>query len=116
MQGHLTVVLDLDGTLVSSYTPARAPRLPPGMNTYIVGKGARMNPNGVFVVERPGLSHFFQQLSSFAGMHSLTNMRLRTFASSAIVFKLNKCLLLQRLCCSQRAWRIMRPQSQTGFS
>ena len=67
VQGHLTVVLDLDGTLVSSYTPARAPRLPAGMNTYIVGKGARMNPNGVFVVERPGLTHFFQQLSSFAG-------------------------------------------------
>ena len=66
-QGHLTVVLDLDGTLVSSYTPARAPRLPAGMNTYIVGRGARMNPNGVFVVERPGLTHFFQQLSSFAG-------------------------------------------------
>ena len=57
------MVLDLDGTLVSSFTPARAPRLP----GYIVGRGARINPNGVFVVERPGLLDFFAQLSEFAG-------------------------------------------------
>lgn len=66
-QGRLTVVLDLDGTLVSSFTPARAPRLPAGMESYIVGRGARINPNGVFVVERPGLFEFFAQLSEFAG-------------------------------------------------
>ena len=69
MQGRLTVVLDLDGTLVSSFTPARAPRLPPCMESYVVGRGARINPNGVFVVERPGLFEFFQQLSEFAGLN-----------------------------------------------
>ncbi|KAK9844379.1 hypothetical protein WJX74_001674 [Apatococcus lobatus] len=64
--GKLTVVLDLDGTLVSSFTPRRAPHLPPGMNTYLVGKGSKLNPNGVFVVERPELAAFFKSLSSFA--------------------------------------------------
>lgn len=67
LQGRLTVVLDMDGTLVSSYTPARAPRLPAGMLSYIVGRGARINPKGVFVVERPGLREFFAKLSEFAG-------------------------------------------------
>ena len=67
MQGKLTVVLDLDGTLVSSFTPRRAPHLPPGMHTYLVGKGSQLNPNGVFVVERPELAPFFKSLSTFAG-------------------------------------------------
>lgn len=67
LQGRLTVVLDMDGTLVSSYTPARAPRLPAGMLSYIVGRGARINPKGVFVVERPGLRDFFAKLTEFAG-------------------------------------------------
>ncbi len=67
LQGKLTVVLDLDGTLISSFTPRRAPRLPPGSTSYIVGKGGRLNPQGVFVVERPGLQEFFRQLSTFAG-------------------------------------------------
>ncbi len=66
-QGKLTVVLDMDGTLISSFTPARAPRLPGGMITYVVGRGARINPKGVFVVERPGLKEFFAQLCEFAG-------------------------------------------------
>ena len=70
VQGKLTVVLDLDGTLVSSFTPRRAPHLPPGMNTYLVGKGSQLNPNGVFVVERPELRAFFDSLSTFAGMPS----------------------------------------------
>ncbi|KAL0032835.1 hypothetical protein WJX77_001986 [Trebouxia sp. C0004] len=65
-KGKLTVVLDLDGTLISSFTPRRAPRLPPGSTSYIVGKGGRLNPQGVFVVERPGLQEFFRQLSTFA--------------------------------------------------
>ncbi|KAA6419636.1 MAG: CTD small phosphatase 2-like [Trebouxia sp. A1-2] len=65
-KGKLTVVLDLDGTLISSFTPRRAPRLPPGSTSYIVGKGGRLNPQGVFVVERPGLQEFFAQLSTFA--------------------------------------------------
>lgn len=67
MKGRLTVVLDLDGTLISSYTPKRAPRLPPGYTTYVVGRGGRLNPGGVFVVERPGLACFFSRLAEFAG-------------------------------------------------
>jgi len=61
------VVLDLDGTLVSSFTPRRAPALPPGSTSYVVGRGGRLNPGGVFVVERPGLAAFFARLSEFAG-------------------------------------------------
>ncbi|EIE23454.1 hypothetical protein COCSUDRAFT_62990 [Coccomyxa subellipsoidea C-169] len=64
--GRLTVVLDLDGTLLSSFTPRRAPVLPAGSTSYIVGRGGRLNPNGVFVVERPGLTAFFDQLCKFA--------------------------------------------------
>ena len=60
------MVLDLDGTLVSSYTPRRAPALPPSSTSYIVGRGGQLNPGGVFVVERPGLREFFQQLAKFA--------------------------------------------------
>jgi NLI interacting factor-like phosphatase len=71
MKGRLTVVLDLDGTLISSYTPKRAPRLPAGSTTYIVGRGGRLNPGGVFVVERPGLARFVSRLSEFAGMPNL---------------------------------------------
>lgn len=72
-------MLDLDGTLISSFTPRRAPRLPPGVTSYTVGRGGRLNPQGVFVVERPGLHEFFAQLSSFAGrtfsaVTSLTDM------------------------------------------
>ena len=60
-------MLDMDGTLLSSFTPRRAPVLPPGSIAYVVGRGGRLNPNGVFVVERPGLLAFFQRLSEFAG-------------------------------------------------
>lgn len=67
VQGQLTVVLDLDGTLISSFTPRRAPRLPPGVTSYVVGRGGRLNPQGVFVVERPGLQEFLSKVSSFAG-------------------------------------------------
>ncbi len=42
--GKLTVVLDLDGTLISSFTPRRAPALGPGVVGYVVGKGGRLNP------------------------------------------------------------------------
>jgi RNA polymerase II subunit A small phosphatase-like protein len=65
-RGRLTVCLDLDGTLVTTFTPKRAPSLPPSMVSYIVGKGGVLNPGGVFVVERPGLGQFLQHLSSFA--------------------------------------------------
>lgn len=66
MIGRLTVVLDLDGTLISSFTPRRAPSLPPGSKAYVVGRGAKLNPNGVLVVERPELAHFFRELNKFA--------------------------------------------------
>ena len=61
------MVLDLDGTLISSFTPRRAPSLPPGSKSYVVGKGAKLNPNGVLVVERPDLGHFLQKINEFAG-------------------------------------------------
>ncbi|KAG2422865.1 hypothetical protein HXX76_015697 [Chlamydomonas incerta] len=64
--GKLCVLLDLDGTLVSSYTPRRAPRLPPYVRTHVVGTGSKLNPAGVFVVERPGLTEFLEELASFS--------------------------------------------------
>ena len=64
--GRLTVLLDLDGTLVSSFTPRRAPVLPPSMKTHLVGVGSSLNPGGVFVVERPGLTPFLQQLAAMS--------------------------------------------------
>ena len=65
--GKLTVVLDLDGTLISSFTPKRAPALPAAARSYVVGQGAQLNPNGVLVVERPGMRRFFERLNEFAG-------------------------------------------------
>ncbi len=52
----LTLCLDLDGTLVTTFTPKRAPRLPDSAVSYVVGEGGKLNPAGVFVVERPGFS------------------------------------------------------------
>ena len=80
------MVLDMDGTLLSSFTPRRAPVLPPGSIAYVVGRGGRLNPNGVFVVERPGLRQFFQRLSEFAGalLHCLS-------APSASSLGINPC-------------------------
>lgn len=60
------MLLDLDGTLVSSFTPRRAPVLPASMKTHLVGVGSSLNPAGVFVVERPGLGQFLQQLAALA--------------------------------------------------
>ena len=68
LKGRMTVVLDLDGTLISSFTPSRAPRLPPGMVSYVVGRGQKLNPGGVFVIERPGLHAFLTRLNEFAGL------------------------------------------------
>jgi RNA polymerase II subunit A small phosphatase-like protein len=64
--GRLTVLLDLDGTLVSSFTPRRAPPLPRSMRTHLVGQGSSLNPGGVFVVERPGLGQFLRALAGMA--------------------------------------------------
>ncbi|KAJ9513226.1 hypothetical protein QJQ45_029513 [Haematococcus lacustris] len=65
-RGKMTVLLDLDGTLVSSFTPKRAPRLPAYIKTHVVGLGSKLNPQGVFVVERPGLNDFLTTLAAFA--------------------------------------------------
>ncbi|KAK9799425.1 hypothetical protein WJX73_008637 [Symbiochloris irregularis] len=66
LKGRLTAVLDLDGTLVSTYSPKRAPRLPPGCTSFLCGQGSKLNPQGVLVIERPGLRLFLQRLASFA--------------------------------------------------
>ena len=57
----LTLCLDLDGTLVTTFTPKRAPRLPDSAVSYVVGEGGKLNPAGVFVVERPGLGDFLRR-------------------------------------------------------
>jgi hypothetical protein len=72
----LTVVLDLDGTLIASYPPSRAgallaPRGDGGGNNkppaaFLVGQGSRLNPSGVLVLERPGLGELLAMLSEFA--------------------------------------------------
>lgn len=66
LQHRLTICLDLDGTLVTTFTPKRAPTLPPMAVSYIVGRGGTLNPGGVFVVERPGLGNFLQRITAFA--------------------------------------------------
>jgi RNA polymerase II subunit A small phosphatase-like protein len=65
-RGRLTVALDLDGLLIASYTPKRAPRLPPSMVTHLVGRGSALNPAGVLVVERPGLHRFLRAVAAEA--------------------------------------------------
>jgi hypothetical protein len=58
-----------------------------------------MNPNGVFVVERPGLSHFFQQLSSFAGTRPSRSMLCCCnfdIVSACVDLGMKDVLLLQR--------------------
>jgi RNA polymerase II subunit A small phosphatase-like protein len=34
--------------------------------SYVVGRGGKLNPGGVFVVERPGLGEFLQRVAAFA--------------------------------------------------
>lgn len=70
-RGRLVVCLDLDGTLVTTFTPKRAPLLPPSAVSYIVGRGGKLNPGGVFVVERPGLGQFLRRLSAFCEVRRL---------------------------------------------
>ena len=45
-EGKLVIVLDLDGTLIASFPPRRAPYLPKHMRTHLVGKGSSLNPQG----------------------------------------------------------------------
>ena len=101
VQDRLTVVLDLDGTLISSFTPRRAPRLPSDMTSYIVGRGGKLNPGGVFVVERPGLQEFFERLSTTAGDFGTVAL---AGLSVGAAFDLLHCLCMmhascQHLCC-----------------
>jgi 2,3-diketo-5-methylthio-1-phosphopentane phosphatase len=60
-RNKLTLCLDLDGTLVTTVNPRRAPALPESMVTYTVGKGGKLNPGGIFVIERPGLGDFLKR-------------------------------------------------------
>ena len=68
--GKLTVVLDLDGTLVSTFTIKRKPNIPKHLShilrSYVVGKGGPLNVDGVFVLERPGLREFLTSLAEVA--------------------------------------------------
>jgi len=65
-RSKLTVVLDMDGTLLSSYAAQRRPRLPPSLRTFVTGTGGKLNPGGVLAVERPGLRTFLEELAGFA--------------------------------------------------
>ena len=42
-------------------TPARLPAV-----SYVVGRGGKLNPGGVFVVERPGLGDFLRRIMPFS--------------------------------------------------
>ena len=46
-EGKLHIVLDIDGTLIASFPPRRAPQLPPHVRTHLVAKGSSLNPQGV---------------------------------------------------------------------
>lgn len=95
-QGKMTILLDLDGTLVSSFTPRRAPKLPASMRTHIVGRGSQLNPGGVFVVERPGLQEFLAELNSFAEVVIFTageQPAWCTVLGSFVVCCMSVCLL-----------------------
>ena len=45
--GKMSIVLDIDGTLIASFPPRRAPQLPSHMKTHLVGAGSTLNPQGV---------------------------------------------------------------------
>ena len=62
-KNRLTLCLDLDGTLVTTVNPRRAPVLPEGMVSYTVGQGGKLNPGGIFVIERPGLGDFLKRVA-----------------------------------------------------
>lgn len=60
-QNKITLCLDLDGTLVTTLNPKRAPVLPESAVSYVVGVGGKLNPGGIFVIERPGLGDFLRR-------------------------------------------------------
>lgn len=51
-------------------TPCKRTPVPsspiPQVRTHMVGMGSKLNPHGVFVVERPGLTQFLTSLSTWA--------------------------------------------------
>ena len=95
----MTVLLDMDGTLLSSYSALRQPRLPHDLNTFITGQGGKLNPGGVLVVERPGLRKFLEDLSSFAGeKHPLAHKALAPTCSRDVIAWSSHCLVLVRSC------------------
>jgi carboxy-terminal domain RNA polymerase II polypeptide A small phosphatase len=47
-RSKLSIVLDVDGTLIASFPPRRAPKLPQHMRTHVVGTGSSLNPQGVY--------------------------------------------------------------------
>jgi hypothetical protein len=53
-RGKLSIVLDIDGTLIASFPPRRAPKLPSHMRTHVVGAGSSLNPQGSFTTLRNG--------------------------------------------------------------
>lgn len=95
--GRLTVLLDLDGTLVSSFTPRRAPALPPSMKTHLVGVGSSLNPAGVFVVERPGLGQFLQQLAAISEVVVFTAGELPTVLPAGLFASVHPGPMLVRV-------------------
>jgi hypothetical protein len=56
-EGKLVIVLDLDGTLIASFPPRRAPYLPKHMRTHLVGKGSSLNPQGMHLSSGRPLSN-----------------------------------------------------------
>ena len=73
VEPDLTVVLDLDGTLIASYPPSRAGDLLGGGGggarpAAFVAPGGGLNPGGVLVLERPGLGDFLRGLAALPGV------------------------------------------------
>lgn len=67
---NLTVILDLDETLIFSKSPKlinerdHASSLRKG----IIGVGSNLNPQGIFVTERPRLLEFLEEISKFCNI------------------------------------------------
>ena len=61
----LTVVLDLDHTLIYSRHTKIKDVTDKSLRSYVVSRNSALNPDGVLVIERPGLLDFLQELSRF---------------------------------------------------
>lgn len=69
--GKLSIVLDLDGTLIASFPPRRAPSLPPSMRTHLVGKGSSLNPQGMRHTSHMCMSAAYASSNFGQGWHVL---------------------------------------------